>query len=125
VGVILGVAIMAVAVILFVMYKQRKGCFKRVGVPTNQTMPISLSKSMNSGDKGIEFASSAEKRRSLKHMSKIVEVNESQDLEDSERHKKAAHGDMIMNNDPNNLQSLQSLQQVTDTEEHQSKRHVN
>ena len=57
----------------------------------------------------------------MKKMSRIVEVNESQDLEDSDAHKKRKDGD-ILGNDPNNLQSLQSLQQVTDAEEMQSKR---
>ena len=49
VGVVLGIGLMALFITLFVMYKQRKGCFKKTGLPTNQTMPISLSGSMKSG----------------------------------------------------------------------------
>jgi len=56
----------------------------------------------------------------MKKMAKIVEVNESNDLEDSDRNKKMKQGDLL-HSDSNNVQSLQSLAQVTDTEE-QSKR---
>lgn len=49
-------------------------------------------------------------------MSKIVEVNESQDLESSDRTKKNKQLDLL-HSDSNNLQSMQSLAVVTDTDD--------
>lgn len=53
----------------------------------------------------------------MKKMSKIVEVNESNDLDDiGDKFKKQNAGEMLRS-DSNNVQSLQSLAQVTDSEE--------
>lgn len=63
----------------------------------------------------------------MKKMSKVVEVNDSAEQDQSEnRQQKAKHGDHMFNGDSNQVQSLQSLAQVTDTEDvAQSKRQQN
>jgi len=70
----------------------------------------------------LEFAgqSSAKKRQSIKQMSSIVEVDESADIENSKRQKQK-HGDIVYP-DGTQLQSVASMNQVTDTEAEQSKR---
>ena len=51
-------------------------------------------------------------------MSKVVEVNDSAEQDQSEnRQQKVKHGDHMFNGDSNQVQSLQSLAQVTDTED--------
>jgi len=53
-------------------------------------MPIGLNGSMKRPNQDIEFAGQTDlqKRQSIKKMARIVEVNESNDLEDSDRNKK-------------------------------------
>merc|ERR1712087_510453 len=89
VGVLLGVGLMSVAGLLGYMYKKKKGCWSKA-VSIKKTMPIGLNSSMKRPNQDIEFAgqSDAQKRQSIKKMAKIVEVNESNDLEDSDRNKK-------------------------------------
>lgn len=58
----------------------------------------------------------------MKRMSKIVEVDESADNEVISSRRKKANGDNISGSDTNQVQSLQSLAQVTDTEDMASKR---
>lgn len=64
----------------------------------------------------IEFAgqTSSQKRKSIKQMSSIVEVDESQDIENQKKGKQ----------DGTQLQSIASMAQVTDTEDQGSKRNL-
>lgn len=57
IGVLLGVGLMTVAAIVFVMYKQKKGCWKRAA--GNKTMPIGFNASFKK-DSDIEFAGATE-----------------------------------------------------------------
>lgn len=94
------------------------------------TMPMRLNGSFKkSSAQDIEFGgqTSEQKRKSMKRMSKVVEVNDSAEQDQSEnRQQKVKHGDHMFNGDSNQVQSLQSLAQVTDTEdETKSKRQQN
>lgn len=89
VGVLLGVGLMSIAGLLGYMYKKKKGCWSKA-VSIKKTMPIGLNGSMKRPNQDIEFAGQTDlqKRQSIKKMARIVEVNESNDLEDSDRNKK-------------------------------------
>lgn len=88
IGVVLGVLIMVAITVIAVMYKQRKGCFAKFVKPQadgNQVMGIDVNRKPQPSD--IEFAGQTmdQKRKSIKQMSKIVEVNESQDVDDDSK----------------------------------------
>lgn len=114
VGVILGVSIMVLIAAILVCYKQKKCCFNKVD--GNQVMGLSASFKGGQNVSDIEFAgqTSAQKRRSIKQMSSIVEVDESQDIENQKKGKQ----------DGTQLQSIASIAQVTDTEDQGSKRNL-
>lgn len=79
------------------------------------TMPIGVNGSFKkTTGSDLEFgvqASESQKRKSMKRMSKVVEVNDSAEQDQSERNAKAKMGGDHMYNaaDSNQLQSLQSL----------------
>ena len=74
IGVVVGVALMSAAGVIFWMYKKKRGCWARAakGLKLNKTMPIGMSGSFKN-PRDLEL----QKRSSHKQMSKIVEVDES------------------------------------------------
>lgn len=110
-GVVLGVTLMGSLALTLMCFIRKICCFKQR--KESMTMPMRGSFKQK---KDIEFAGQTadQKRRSLKAMSKIVEVDESAaDMESGKRGKKNMD---ILNHDSNNIQSIQSLAVVTDTE---------
>lgn len=100
IGVVLGVLIMVTITVIAVMYKQKKACFAKnvkLEAAGNQVMSIGVAPKQ-SGD--IEFAGQTmdQKRKSIKQMSKIVEVNESQDADDVKYHKQNKNADVFVSN---------------------------
>lgn len=73
---------MVSATVIAVMYKQKKGCFKKAAGAQGD-MPIKPSKD-NKVAQDIEFAGQSldKQRKSLKQMSKMIKADESADLED-------------------------------------------
>lgn len=114
VGVILGVSIMVLIAAILVCYKQKKCCFAKID--GNQVMSMQTSFKGGKTASDIEFAgqTSSQKRKSIKQMSSIVEVDESQDMENQKKGKQ----------DGTQLQSIASMAQVTDTEDQGSKRNL-
>lgn len=121
IGVVMGVLIMVTVVVIGVLYKQKKACFARnikLGADNNQVMSISVAGGQKQSASDIEFAGQTmdQKRKSIKQMSKIVEVNESQDIDADDAKKPNMYGkDNFVSN--GQLQSIASMQQITDTED--------
>lgn len=118
IGIVVGVLLMVIGSVIVFMWKQKKGCFKgRPGSASNQTMPIGKKQvpKANAGS-DLEFAGQTldQKRKSIKAMSKIVEVDESHDLEDYKKHRKVNE---VVESKHNVLESMVSVNQVTDTDE--------
>lgn len=109
VGVLLGISIMVC--LASIIFCRAKGmcCFHGKAQP-DQVMPMQGSFKNKKHVVDLEFAgqSSAKKRQSIKQMSSIVEVDESSADIESKRNNKQKQGDM--------LQSIASMQVVTDTE---------
>lgn len=116
-GALGGVAIMTALLGIFFMYKKKMACFRKVSA--NQTMAIETFEKQQAQDE-FEGQNSDQKRRSMKKMSRIVEVNESGDFEDSKHHSLKPESNLVTGAQ---LQSMQSLAHETDGEENTQVKH--
>merc|ERR1711990_729575 len=100
VGVIIGILLAVVSITVMILHSKKKLWFQK-----GQKMPIEKPVREKQRPSDIEFAGQTldQKRKSIKQMSKIVEADESSEIDD---YKKYKHGKDNMISNTNVLQSM-------------------